>query len=151
MGLERENTWSRKNIYYLYTGFARYRSKWAWGGGKTGKDKQISTTCKYLLEIDEWEFFLLGSLSFQFLTLPTQQELSQRALQNTNVFHKFWKIVTYRCFVVVEMYGKHRVKENYSIFLLYYSKNNFANCHWSLRHILYLHGNFIENWSYAKQ
>lgn len=100
----------------MYTGFARYRSKWAWGGRKTEKDKQISTTCKYLLEIDEWEFFLLGSLSFQFLTLPTQQELSQRALQNTNVFHKFWKIVTYRCFVVVEMYGKHRVKENYSIF-----------------------------------
>ena len=106
-GLEREKAWSRKNICYLYTGFARYRSKWAWGGRKTEKDKQISMTCKYLLEIDEWEFFLLGSLSFQFLTLPTQQELSQRASQNTNVFHKFWKIVTYRCFVVVKMYGKH--------------------------------------------
>ena len=51
--MEREKAWSRKNIYYLYTGFARYRSKWAWGGGKTEKDKQISTTCKYLLEIDE--------------------------------------------------------------------------------------------------
>lgn len=62
-------------------------------GGMTEKDKQISTTHKYLYERDEWEFFLLESPRFQFLTLPTQQELPQRASQNINVFHKFWKIL----------------------------------------------------------
>lgn len=42
-----------ENIYYLHTGFARYRSEQVWVGVMTRKDNQISTSPKYLFERGE--------------------------------------------------------------------------------------------------